>query len=98
MARVQPTLISSSRRAVSPEGRGSGGLGETLVEFVTEALERVASLLEPALPGGQEVVRGHSIGPSREQARTSERAEAGHDPDEDLLGRIAGVLRMPQHP
>ena len=79
-------------------GRPRGGVGEALVEISAEALEGEPLLLETALPGRQQVVRRHAVGPGREGALPAKSREASDDSDQDLLGRVAGILGMPEHP
>ena len=73
-------------------------VGQALVEILAEALEGIPLLLETALPGAQKVVRRHPVGPGREGALPAKSREASDDSDQDLLGRVAGILGMPEHP
>jgi hypothetical protein len=96
MPRVHPILTSSRRRGVGRAVRDAL-VGQAVVELVAETLERVP-LLQEALSRRQQVVGGNAVRPRREHAVAAERREARDDADQDLLRRIAGVLRMPKHP
>src|SRR5438132_2867765 len=67
------------------------------VKFGFEALECVAHRLDPALPHSPKIVRRDGEAPRREAAIAAIAREVRDDPDEDLLRRVARVLRMPKH-
>ena len=72
-------------------------VGQPLLELGAKAREGVPLLFEPALAGREQVVGGDTIRPGRERAGPPKGAQAGHYPDQDLLGGVAGILRVPQH-
>src|SRR2546421_12995400 len=60
-------------------------------------VEAQLHVLEATPPRGEEVVDGDAIPPRRARGVASEGADAGHHLDEDLLNRVLGVLRVPEH-
>ena len=67
-------------------------------EVVAEVGEGERRVLGAAAPHRQQVVDGDPVHPRRHAGVATERAQPRGHLHEDLLRRVLGVLRMPQHP
>ena len=72
--------------------------GKALVKLFAKALKAVGLLLKPTLARADQIVRRDAISPGGESRLATETSQVGDDSYENLLRRIAGVLRMPKHP
>src|ERR687897_1661389 len=71
---------------------------EVLRKVVPERRERHGRVLGLPPARGEQMVDGDSVDPRRDPRFAAESAQARGDLDEDLLSRVFGVLRMPEHP
>ncbi len=67
-------------------------------EHPVEPLEVEPDRLTTPTTDPEKVVRRDPPDPRSQRRVAAERAEVRHDPDEDLLGRVLGVLRVAEHP
>jgi hypothetical protein len=74
-----------------------GGV-EVTREVLAKGSEGERRVLRAPASGGQQVIDGDPVDPGRQAGVAAEGAQARGDLDEDLLGCILGILRVPQHP
>src|SRR5215813_7714758 len=68
-----------------------------VMQFGPETLEGVLLFLQPALACVAQVVGSDAIDPSQQAAFTSKTSQMRNHTNQNLLRRIAGVFRVPEH-
>ena len=79
-------------------GVGSAAGLQAALEIVRETLEAEVQPLDGALLDVQDVVDRDPVRPRLQPALEAELRQVGDDADQDFLGRVLGVLAIPEHP